>query len=175
MSVAAVAVLVGCGGGSGEKSGAPTASTSSAASRAGAAATMDEVRRDVRVAVGAGGFEGLTFVPVDPEVLRRNPCQFLARVETPAVPQASAVAEVTGELKLRGWQVSGPYDSGDGAGFGYSVTRKPWNLSLTAASVTKEEMATQLPLGKKDRASDFTGLMIFGGSPACREPAPSQE
>ncbi|MFE2265731.1 hypothetical protein [Streptomyces griseosporeus] len=175
MSVAVVAVLAGCGGGGAEKAGKPTASASPAASRAAAVPTMDEVRRDISAAVATGGFEGLNFVRVDPEVLRRNPCQLLARVETPAVPRSSAVAEVTGELKLRGWQVSGPYDSGDGQGFGYSVTRKPWNLSLTAATVTKEEMATQLPLGKKDRASDFTGLMIFGASSACREPAPSQE
>ncbi|MGV9272492.1 hypothetical protein [Streptomyces griseosporeus] len=127
MSAAAVAVLTGCRGGDGEKTSVPTASASPAASRAAAVPTMDEVRRDIRAAVATGGFEGLNFVRVDPEVLRRNPCQLLARVETPAVPRSSAVAEVTGELKLRGWQVSGPYDSGDGQGFGYSVTRKPWN------------------------------------------------
>lgn len=163
---AAVLVLAGCGGGGGggaKGGGEPTVS----ASRKAASLTVDEVRRDIRAAVATGGFEGLTFPAIDPEVSRRNPCMVLARVDTAAPPEQAPLDKLAGELRLRGWNLVGPVPTEVLHGFDYAGDKRPWILDVSAGSLSKEQMAARMPPGKKNKAQSFTGVMIDAVAREC--------
>lgn len=161
---------VGHGGATGQKA-TPSASPTPAKS---VGVTVSTVRRDLRAAVAAAGFKGLVFPPVRPEVLRRNPCQVVARVETDTVPSRAATDKIAAELRLRGWTGTGPYKEPRGPGQDYMFHHLWWDLNVTAGSVSKEQMAAGLPTEAKGKAFDFTGVAFYGIRRDCpTAPSPS--
>ncbi|MBN0044840.1 hypothetical protein JS756_12100 [Streptomyces actuosus] len=178
VAIVALTVLAGCGG-TGGGSGAPgtpspevTASASPAASRATVPGNA-AVRRDIRAALAAGGITGVRFPAVRPELLRAHPCQVVAQVDTHVLPDRKAVAQAVAVLEQRGWEADGPFDGEDGLGYGYSLSKEHWILSLAAASLTEEQLAAMLSADRKQSARKFTGLLLYGGTMACDTATPS--
>jgi hypothetical protein len=175
--VVATSLVAGCGwSGVGHREAAsPKVTTSISPTPAKSiGVTVATVRRDLRVAVAAAGFEGLKFIPLRPEVLRQNPCQVVARVETDSVPKRAATDKIVAGLRLRGWTGIGPYQEPREPGQGYILHHLWWDLNVTAGSVSKEQMAARLPIKEQDKAFSFTGIAFYGIERDCRTtPSPS--
>jgi hypothetical protein len=173
----AISLAAGCGGsgvGHREATGQKATAAASPTPAKSVSVTVGTVRRDLRAAVAAAGFEGLVFPPVRSDVLRRNPCQVIARVETNTVPKPAVTAKIAAELRLRGWRGTGPYEDPREPGQEYTFHHLWWDLNVTAGSVSKEQMAAGLPIEAKSKAFDFTGIAFYGIRRDCAAtPSPS--
>lgn len=133
--VTAAVLLAGCGGGTGDggsKSPRPKGSASSGTSAKETKLSRDTVRRNVRAAAAAGGFDRIVDRAGTPAR-----CRMIAAVPTDGVPKAAALAKVVADLKDRGWEQVFRKPEGDGVT--WLFTRANWGLYVFTTAPSKED------------------------------------
>ncbi|MEU3794153.1 hypothetical protein AB0F07_30855 [Streptomyces fructofermentans] len=146
-------VLAGCGGdgkgGAGSTSPRPGGGTASAAPAKDRALSRDTVRRDVRVAAAAGGFDRL-----DSRGRTSAACRMIAAALPEGAPDPAAVAKVVAELRAQGWEkVFRKPEDGDVTWF---LTRGNWSLYVFARA----------DAGSTPGGLTFSGLRLDCSTPA---------
>ncbi|MGX1907546.1 hypothetical protein ACWIID_01570 [Streptomyces phaeochromogenes] len=133
-AVMAAVLLAGCGGGTGDggsKSPGPKGSSASATSAKETRLSRGTVRRNVRAAAAAGGFDRV----VDRAGTSAG-CRVIAAVPTDGEPKAAAVSKVVADLKGRGWEQV--FRKAEDGGFTWLLTRANWSMYVVTRAPSKE-------------------------------------
>ncbi|MFF5005003.1 hypothetical protein ACFY3G_19530 [Streptomyces phaeochromogenes] len=134
-AVMAAVLLAGCGGGTGDggsKSPRPKGSSASATSAKETRLSRGTVRRNVRAAAAAGGFDRVVDRAGTPAR-----CRVIAAVPTDDVPKAAALAKVVADLKGRGWEQV--FRKPEDGGVTWLFTKANWGLYVFTTAPSKED------------------------------------
>ncbi|MFD9187950.1 hypothetical protein ACFWCA_06980 [Streptomyces phaeochromogenes] len=134
-AVMAAVLLAGCGGGTGDggsKSPRPKGGSASATSAKETRLSRGTVRRNVRAAAAAGGFDRVVDRAGTPAR-----CRVIAAVPTDDVPKAAALAKVVADLKGRGWEQV--FRKPEAGGVTWLFTKANWGLYVFTTAPSKED------------------------------------
>ncbi|WAU79926.1 hypothetical protein O1Q96_09325 [Streptomyces sp. Qhu-G9] len=135
-AVVAAVLLTGCGGGTddgaGSESPRPKESSTSASPAKEMRLSRATVQRNVRVAVAAGGFDG-----VDDRNGEPARCRLIVGVRTNGEPKPAAVSKVVADLKSRGWEQV--FRKPEDGGATWFLTRANWGMYVFTRALSKED------------------------------------
>jgi hypothetical protein len=170
---AAVPVLAACGGTDGGEARAKPSGDAGKASSATEDAgprptTRSSVKREIRVAVDAGGFARPRFVNL-PESDVTASCVVIGQVRTTEDPDEKSVRAVVAALKKSGWaQTDGFYKE---YGSLWSLKREKWTLDVMTGSITADQMAAAAPDASAEEMQGLTGMTVTAIDRKCAHAA----
>ncbi|MFH8463328.1 hypothetical protein [Streptomyces sp. NPDC017991] len=134
-AVVTAVLLAGCGGGTGDggaKSRQAKGSSVSASPTEEMRLSRAAVRRNIRVVVAAGGFDG-----VDDSAGTSARCRVIATVRTDGRPKTAAVSKVVADLKGRGWEQV--FRKPEDGGVTWFLTRANWGMYVFLSAPSAED------------------------------------
>ncbi|MEU5098371.1 hypothetical protein [Streptomyces sp. NPDC020996] len=126
--------------------------------------TPDAVRNDVLAAADVGGLEQPEFAD-KASLPGAGRCSVFGEVDASGASDREAAQRTVGELKRRGWTVTGQMANDGGAG--WELHRSAWTLSVLTGTGGLSDQIVMSPTEGSSRTGESAGVSFLGLDEAC--------